>query len=61
METAKVNLIVNAAIQKLPYCMKAVSERGASGRVVTPEWLIASMKVYNSILVAIDEVKLKKP
>ncbi len=32
METAKVNLIVNAAIQKLPHCMKAVSDRGVSGR-----------------------------
>ena len=32
METAKVNLIVNATIQKLPDCMKAVSDRGASGR-----------------------------
>ncbi|MBD2249545.1 hypothetical protein [Nostoc sp. FACHB-888] len=45
METAKVNLIVNATIQKLPHCMKAVSEREL--RLVEktlPEWLIASMK-----------------
>jgi hypothetical protein len=45
VETAKVNLIVNAIIQKLPHCMKAVSDREL--RLVEktlPEWLIARFK-----------------
>ncbi|MBD2731714.1 hypothetical protein H6G96_36940 [Nostoc sp. FACHB-892] len=32
METAKVNLIVNTRMQQLTCCMKAVSDRGVSGR-----------------------------
>jgi hypothetical protein len=59
VETAKVNLIVNATIQKLPHCMKAVSVRPASPRVAMPLDLSLQWKNRTQYLLQLMRLNLK--